>query len=446
MATDTRTTEVLKDLGDLLTAPGDVSCAVAFITASGLAEVRDQLLQKLESGNQVRVLVDLQEGATDPSALWDLRAVSTEHSPRLQLRAYVPDRGILHSKLYMNLDGANGIVLTGSANLSFAALHENVEHGIRLSGAASDTVIRDATAQFEELWTSDSAFDIDDEAVRLYETYCGRRRAALTRSQRRSKAAWNSLVSHFSQGPSNVFHWPSPAAAYILGAITARGYLDPPSNKITIRLRFDPRRYASGHITVRDLSFEAQAVLPTIPEALAESGRLLFPDGSVSVEGNKITIDLSAIPHVFDEIEGLFVPATNCDSFHLPRNLAGEDLGVVTEFVRGFSVACGLLTDQTSMPGNPRTGLPGQMVVWLRPKQSNPELFSQLHELIIRRLGLTAYRHQRISRDPHIKILCEDFAEIGFGIEWWDRLVRRGAEHNESLFAKPATMNLFDDA
>ena len=136
----------------------------------------------------------------------------------------------------------------------------------------------------------------------------------------------------------------------------------------------------------------------------------------------------------FDAIASLFQPRTNCDNFHLPRELSSAEYSVVSEFIRGFAVASALLTDSTSMPANSITGLPGQMTVWLRPKQNNLRLFDQLVTIINRRLHLTCYQHRRSYRDPHIKLLCEEFREIGFGIDWWDRLLVAGAEYNEELF------------
>jgi hypothetical protein len=86
------------------------------------------------------------------------------------------------------------------------------------------------------------------------------------------------------------------------------------------------------------------------------------------------------------------------------------------------------------MPGSSVTGLPGQMVVWLRPKQDNLRLYDQLDAIITRQLHITVYHHRRGDRDPHLKLLCEEFQEIGFGIEWWDRLLMAGAEYNQALF------------
>ena len=163
---------------------------------------------------------------------------------------------------------------------------------------------------------------------------------------------------------------------------------------------------------------------------LEDVSRMLEAPGDVSIAVAFIT-SLGVA-----EIRPQLLRKRDCDSFRLPRDLAGENDGIITEFVRGFAVASALLTDNTSMPRNPITGLPGQMVVWLRPKQSNPRLFNELYELITRRLGLTVYRHQRFDRDPHLKIPCEEFAEVGFGIDWWDQLVSSGAEYNQAMFPR----------
>ena len=433
------TASFLEDVGRILEEPGDARIAVAFITSPGIDEIRSQLLRKLESGNSVRMLIDLQEAATDPSALWDLVALASEHQERLQLRAYIPDSGILHAKVYIGVTEQETTVVTGSANLSRAAFHENAEHGARIAGAESDGLLSDTVTWFDGLWNSDKAHPVDEEAARLYELFCGRRRAVLNRARRRSRAAWDDLASHLASGPTDEFEWPSLGVAYMLGAITARGYMDSEAAKITIPLLFRHHSYSAGRIAVQGLSFDAADVLPGIPSAIAQQARLVFAGADVVVDGMRVAIDLSNTPDVFDKIEGLFVPQRDCNSFRLPRELADGDVGIVTEFVRGFAVASALLTDNTSMPRNPITGLPGQMVVWLRPKQANPRLFDELYELIRQRLGITVYRHQRFDRDPHLKIPCEEFVEVGFGIDWWDQLVNRGAEYNQAMFPQLPT-------
>lgn len=444
MPLDVRTADTASDVRHLLESAGDVSIAVAFVTATGINEIRAQLVSKLESGYMVRMLIDLQDAATDPSALWDLLAVADDNESRLKLRALLPETGILHTKLYIGHGDADSVVVTGSANLTAAAFYRNIEHGVRIAGTLDDSVLREATSRFDELWASDKAFDIDEEAARLYETYCGRRRAVADRARRRSRAAWNDLARHLAEGPPAKFEWPSPGTAYIIGAIAARGFLEPAERRIRIPLLFRPQSYTGQRIAVQSVSFEAATVLPVIPHTIAAAAQRGFPGTRVRVQGQTVTIDFRSVPAMLDEVEGVFAPSLNCNDFRLPRGLTAASDGVVTEFLSGFAAASALLTDNTSLPKNPRTGLPGLMTVWLRPKKANELIYDDLYELITRRLGLTVYRHQRVDREPHLKIRCDDFAEVGFGISWWDELVQSGAEYNQSHFAQPLPLPFFE--
>lgn len=442
MALLVRTANPLDDARRILERPGDVSIAVAFVTSSGVDEIRPQLVAKLDSGSLVRVLMDLRDAATDPSAIWDLLALSTDYGNLLQLRAFVADTGILHTKLYIAREEPGLEIMTGSANLSFSAFHHNEEHGIYLTGNLEDDVLREAATRFDDLWSATSAYDIDEEAARLYEAYCGRRRAVAERARRRSSSAWNKLAQHFAEGLPNRFEWPSTSAAFIVGAIAARGYLDPSKRKISIRLKFNPRVYTGGRVTVQGVSYDAATVLPDIPQFIASAASSGLPGTAVTIEGRNVIIDCTKAPEIMDALEEVFAPALTCSNFGLPHGLVTASDGLVTEFLSGFAVASALVTENTSLPKNPRTGLPGIMTVWIRPKQGNRILFDGLYELISRRLGFTVYRHWREDREPHLKIRCDDFAEIGFGIEWWDQLVRAGSEYNQSHFAQPLPMPL----
>lgn len=423
-----------KDIGAIVAGGDSLSFAVAYVTKSGLDQIKAGLERRLKDSVQLRLLIDLSAGNTDPTAVWDLLALRAKH-PSLVLRAYLPDgNSILHSKLYLQSAAQKVRLVTGSANLSRPGLLASKEHGLLLAGAPSEPTISDAMAFFEGLWNSPQAKPIDNETARLYETYVGRKRSAEHRAGRKSQAAWRRLVDQLSNAITTGLVWPSVDAAYVLGAITARGELLPHDKRVEINLGFRADAYKDGMITVREVSFEAAQVLPTIPVTIAAKAKALLPAAAVTATGFDIAIDLSNDQSAFDRLMDLFGPALNCAEFRLPRHLARSDEAVITEFVRGFAVACALLTDSTSMPGDRLTGLPGQMVVWLRPKQHNAALFNELYQLIQRRLGITVYRHERQDRDPHLKIRCEDFQEIGFGIEWWDALVERGAAYNFALF------------
>lgn len=434
--TTIRSADYSADVPWLFSSTGDASIAVAYVSKEGLDVVRPQIESLLQDGRQVRFLIDLQSGNTDPSAVWSLIQLQETYEA-LSFKTLLPDNdgGSFHAKFYVMQTNAGVSSIVGSGNLTGAALERNEEYGIVLDcpeDSPEKTMLLEA---FESLWNHPQARDVDREAARLYELYCGRLRTSWLSGERRSRGALRTLTEHLKSIERERFVWPSLDAAYLMGAIAARGELNPKESSIRIRLLFRAASYNDGRITVRGQSSEAAKVLPSIPNEIATQAQRVLPNSKVEVSGQTVIIDLSDDQDAFEVIKQAFAPQTNCRGFRLPIGLMAAAEPVVATFVRGFSVASALLTDHTSMPRNARTGLPGQMVVWLRPKQSNVRLFNEMYELLTRRLGLVVYRHERFNRDPHLKILCEYFEEkVGFGIDWWDELVHEGASYNFDQF------------
>lgn len=424
------------DIPNLLSVGGNVSIAVAYVSQDGVASIRQQLQGLLENNHSARVLVDLQSGNTDPSAVWTLVELQ-EQFKNLSLRTIVPSgtNGPLHAKLYINLRDDELESIVGSANLTGAALNRNLEYGIAIASPPDSKESTMLLEAFDSMWHSPQAQTIDHEAARLYELYSGRLRTSWLSGERRARGAWGVLRNHLHTGGRGKFEWPSVEGAYLMGAIAARGKLVATSSVIEINLLFRPASYSDGRIRVRNKSFAAARVLPTIPEDIAAHARRILPNAKIGFSEKTVSIDLSDDKDAFSLIQEAFAPHTDCDSFRLPKRLSTLDESTVAAFARGFSVASALLTEHTSMPRNARTGLPGQMVVWLRPKQSNVKLFNEMYDLLTRRLGLVVYKHERFDRDPHLKVLCENFEEkVGFGIGWWDELVREGSSYNFAQF------------
>lgn len=431
---DVQQAQFLSDLTDGLRRCRSASMAVAFVTESGLKldDVAPAIQQALDSDAQLRILLDLSLGNTDPSAVWKLVALAGQH-PTVQVRAALLNDGrLLHSKFYLFDYGQELTLVTGSANLSRPALTANIEHGLTVRAPRTDPLIAEAIRFFDELWKSPAARPIDDEAARLYEEFCGRRRVLEGRAQRRSRASWRRLEAYLTAAPPPVLEWPSVEAAYIAGLIAARGTFNERARTIQIRLGFNKGSYPNGEIRVWNKVAIAEQVIPQIPERIAERLKLILPDGTVSSAGRVVTINLRQHRPVYDVIRVPFQPASDTTQFRLPRGLANAGEDVITEFVRGFAVASGLVTDHTALPAHPLTGV-AMRVVWLRPKTGNKRLFDDVHALIEERLGIKVYTHWREYREPHLKIRCQDFLEIGFGIDWWDGLVAEGADYNELM-------------
>ena len=81
------TANFFEDITRVFESDGDLDLAVAFVSNAGLALVHLPLEQKLASGRRVRLLLDLQEGATDPTALWSLVALAQTYSSFLYLES-----------------------------------------------------------------------------------------------------------------------------------------------------------------------------------------------------------------------------------------------------------------------------------------------------------------------------------------------------------------------
>ena len=429
-----RTANPREDLPALFSGDRPLSIAVAYINREGFDTIRAELVEALSQGLDVRVLLDLESGFTDPAVVWDLTTLAEEHGT-LEVRTLVGDegRGGLHAKLYIAHGDERITLVTGSANLTGAALYRNREHGIWLDGASGDASARSALSEFTEFWDDRQARSVNKDAARLYEAFAGRMRRSQSRAERRAQSAWNALTEHLQAPEQQAFVWPSVDAAYLLGVIAARGELLPGDNRIQVRLRFRPSGYTDRMITVSDTSFPADTYLPTIPRDIAARIRTILPDAVVATEGNLIDIDLSRCPEVMATIAGAYAPHLTIADFRLPSDLLeSAHQEVVVEFIRGFACACALLTNATSMPGT--GGKRGQMMVWLRPAPGNERLFNLLDTLIQTRLGMSVVRHWRTEKEPHIKISCENFLDIGFGIDWWDELVAAGADYNDGLF------------
>lgn len=314
--------QFLSDLTDGFRRCRSVSLAVAFITESGLEmyEVAAAVRQALDSDAQLRILLDLSLGNTDPSAVWSLLALAGTH-PTVQIRAALPNDGrLLHSKFYLFDYGNELGLVTGSANLSQAALTTNIEHGLTVRGSRDEPLIAEAVQFFNQLWQSPASRPINDEAARLYEEFCGRRRTLQARAERRSRASWRRLEAYLT-AVQPVIGWPSMEAAYIAGLVCARGTFDDAARTIQVKLRFNRGSYPSGQVKVWNTSYAADKVIPTIALRIVERIGLVLPSVPVSTSGRVISLDLAEHRAIYDVLRAPFQPASDTTRFTLPRGL-----------------------------------------------------------------------------------------------------------------------------
>jgi|SRR5271166_5196329 len=118
-----------------------LDCAVAFAKDSGMALMRKALKGALAKGLKARFVVGLDFYTTDPAALRDLLALTSNPSVKFYLgkeRSGVT----FHPKVYAFRYAGSGAVVAGSANLTSGGLMDNWEASLltRDGGALADEV------------------------------------------------------------------------------------------------------------------------------------------------------------------------------------------------------------------------------------------------------------------------------------------------------------------
>lgn len=417
--------------------------AVAFATERGVTsgDIERSLEEFLKSGGRLRVMVDLRLANTDPQFLARLLALRSKGF-RVQCRCYVTlGDGVFHPKLYVfGLKSGSVLAICGSANWTGPAYASNVEYGLVLEGKPGDEAIRGATGFFEHLWSSPQAKRVTRKTLDAYETYWLRRHEMDDRLRKRSAPLWGKVQGQLAAGRAvRGFRWPSEGAAFLLGCLAARGSIDRRRRSITIHFRYGGSAYRHGklraYVGKGTVSYRADKVVSAVPQAVADRICAVVAPSAAEVHQTgkwtfEVRVDCRANGGLLDNLKAFFGTKADYRSFHVPRQVLEADRRCQADFLRGYALASGLVSGGTYDPTY-------RHQVWLRPATQNKAQFEQVVDLLRRAASITAHRHRRATRDVAVKIRCESWLAIGFGVDWLDALVEEGARLNRAS-ARPA--------
>jgi superfamily II DNA or RNA helicase/diadenosine tetraphosphate (Ap4A) HIT family hydrolase len=148
-----------------------VDIAVAFTLRSGLALLRDHLLDLLERGGRLRLLTGDYLDATDPDALMLLLDLPGDVQCRVYQTTAVDGRAAVafHPKAYLfsHADGS-GAVFVGSSNLSSTALTRGVEWNHLESGPLTHHSLMQKQAAFDALFSAPQTTALNAEWISAY--------------------------------------------------------------------------------------------------------------------------------------------------------------------------------------------------------------------------------------------------------------------------------------
>ena len=133
---------------------------IAYVQQSGVSLLKKYIAN---TNREVRLVCSFDMEITDPLAVKQLMDMG------VTVKIYQAPRGTLHAKVWL-FEYANGeqSCLIGSANLSAAALRDNVEAGVLITGARDQESVDDARNAFDLVWRSKNCQTVTDETIRIW--------------------------------------------------------------------------------------------------------------------------------------------------------------------------------------------------------------------------------------------------------------------------------------
>ncbi len=128
----------------------------AFVQRSGVGLLRDDMVDALRRGAQLRLLTGDYLGITAPQALRELCELAEEYAG-LKVKIYRSEGRSFHPKAYMFRRGGSALAYVGSSNWSREALTDGVEWNLRAIDAVHPGELRAIAARFERLWRAPAA-------------------------------------------------------------------------------------------------------------------------------------------------------------------------------------------------------------------------------------------------------------------------------------------------
>ena len=392
----------------------------------------------LENGGTARILVDLQLAFTNPTFLEEILRWK-EAGLGVDIRHFnVVDQGLFHPKVYLFHYGTDKTkAIVGSANWTREAFSKNIEYGVVVEGDYREYEISSIQGFFESAWNASESKPVDENVLDVYRPYWRRRQGFERKARRRSGSMWQRILDAMSDIDIDDFQfWPNEDSAFLLGLITARGTINWDVGLISIEHRTGGSAYSHngqrGYIGKGNIQYRASDVVQYIPEHIRQRLTRLISTDTIHINSrnSRVTdIDIylgDSELEFISTLRNFLGDRINYKEFRIPREIFDASRELQEEFLRGYGSICGLVSSGTYSPTRIHQ-------VWLRPATENIQQFNQLVRLIENSIGYTTYKNRRSERDVAVKIRCEDWMDIGFGVEWMDSLVEEGARLNDAL-------------
>lgn len=138
-------TKVISHISQELKDSEEFMFSVAFITKSGIATMKQQLIELNDRGIKGRILASDYLNFTEPEALLELQKFEN-----IEIR--VVENLNFHAKGYIFKKKSNYSIIIGSSNLTQAALTYNNEWNLKITSLENGELIRETLVEYEDAW------------------------------------------------------------------------------------------------------------------------------------------------------------------------------------------------------------------------------------------------------------------------------------------------------
>ncbi len=131
----------------------DFDFAVAYLTNSGFYILADYIIDFLELGGSIRMLVDLESGFTDYNSILEFATIKGNCKCKVFIRDEKVKIGQFHPKLYIFKRDYQIRAIVGSSNFTSGGMIYNYEANISVDESRINTkCLRNIYAYFERIW------------------------------------------------------------------------------------------------------------------------------------------------------------------------------------------------------------------------------------------------------------------------------------------------------
>ena len=150
----------------------EIYLATAFVKITGLNLLFPYIKKHIEKGKIIKIISGQNFGLTEPDALKKLHVLFFKKpNAILYLDKAISKSAVFHPKIFMFKKGNNGIIISGSANITKGGLVNNQESSIVINTNTDSPTWKDSNNYFTEITSAENADVVGYMIINRYEQF-----------------------------------------------------------------------------------------------------------------------------------------------------------------------------------------------------------------------------------------------------------------------------------